>query len=236
MNIVHTLASTTDVPGDTQMNQKRIQTRGHCQCCGHVQATGYTVAKHGYTVDFGYFSGVCHGAFLQPLERDRSHCDATILDLRRRAPEDEAFADLLQAGAVLPIKGYVRSKTEWDKRTGGRKKIPVSFGSLSINDQGAQVSALIFNLRRGAEFMRTLANDIGQLADRVHGQPLLQVEVQASAQPIQAGERRQGDTGVYVAKSQQKARVWFTVEGSTRTVWMGAQAWRRLPLVSQEGA
>ena len=39
--------------------------RGHCQLCGRVQAidsaSGIT-AKHGYTVEFGYFSGTCPGS------------------------------------------------------------------------------------------------------------------------------------------------------------------------------
>ena len=56
--------------------------RGHCQACGKVQAVDTTnnlLAKHGYTVDFGYFDGVCTGSDRQPLEVDKSFTEATIV-------------------------------------------------------------------------------------------------------------------------------------------------------------
>jgi len=56
--------------------------RGHCQACGRVQAVDTTnnlLAKHGYTVDFGYFDGVCTGSEIKPLEVDKSFTEATII-------------------------------------------------------------------------------------------------------------------------------------------------------------
>ena len=56
--------------------------RGHCQACGRVQAVDTAnnlLAKHGYTVDFGYFDGVCTGSDRQPLEVDKSFSEATIV-------------------------------------------------------------------------------------------------------------------------------------------------------------
>ncbi len=56
--------------------------RGHCQACGRVQAVDTAnnlIAKHGYTVDFGYFDGVCTGSDRQPLEVDKSFTEATIV-------------------------------------------------------------------------------------------------------------------------------------------------------------
>ena len=58
--------------------------RGHCQTCGRVQAVDTAnnlLAKHGYTVDFGYFDGVCRGSDRQPLEVDKSYAEATIVRL-----------------------------------------------------------------------------------------------------------------------------------------------------------
>mgnify|MGYP003136073953 CR=1 FL=1 len=55
--------------------------RGHCQACGRVQAVDTAnnlLAKHGYTVDFGYFDGVCTGSDRKPLEVDKSFSEATI--------------------------------------------------------------------------------------------------------------------------------------------------------------
>ncbi len=58
--------------------------RGHCQACGRVQAVDTAnnlLAKHGYTVDFGYFDGVCTGSDRQPLEVDKSFAKQTIVEL-----------------------------------------------------------------------------------------------------------------------------------------------------------
>ena len=46
--------------------------KGTCQACGRVQAVNNKsgmVAKHGYTVDWGYFSGICQGSDEAPLEQ-----------------------------------------------------------------------------------------------------------------------------------------------------------------------
>jgi len=58
--------------------------RGHCQACGRVQAVDTAnnlLSKHGYTVDFGYFDGVCTGSDRQPLEVDKSFTEATIIEI-----------------------------------------------------------------------------------------------------------------------------------------------------------
>tara|TARA_R110000851_G_C12839492_1_gene541590 strand:- start:54 stop:665 length:612 start_codon:yes stop_codon:yes gene_type:complete len=46
--------------------------KGTCQACGRVQAVNNKsgmIAKHGYTVDWGYFSGICQGSDEAPLEQ-----------------------------------------------------------------------------------------------------------------------------------------------------------------------
>tara|TARA_Y100000816_G_scaffold177373_1_gene128019 strand:- start:625 stop:1464 length:840 start_codon:yes stop_codon:yes gene_type:complete len=56
--------------------------RGHCQACGRVHAVDTAknlLAKHGYTVEFGYFDGVCTGSDRKPLEVDKSFTEATIV-------------------------------------------------------------------------------------------------------------------------------------------------------------
>ncbi len=46
---------------------------GTCQCCGNAQKLPNGVLpKHGYTVDWGMFSGVCQGAGHLPFEQDHS--------------------------------------------------------------------------------------------------------------------------------------------------------------------
>ena len=62
--------------------------RGTCQVCGSQQAvdnkTGM-LAKHGYTVEHGFFEGECPGSHNLPLESDRTMTDNIIGDLTRQA-------------------------------------------------------------------------------------------------------------------------------------------------------
>ena len=62
--------------------------KGTCQLCGRIHAidnkTGQ-IAKHGYTVDFGFFNGTCGGSGFLPLQKDREE-----LDLQTSAWEKQA--------------------------------------------------------------------------------------------------------------------------------------------------
>jgi hypothetical protein len=54
---------------------------GTCQLCGREHAINVKtgeIAKHGYTVDYGFFSGTCRGAGYQPLQISREHLDNNI--------------------------------------------------------------------------------------------------------------------------------------------------------------
>ena len=64
---------------------KKATKNGTCQVCGHVQAVrggdnGYALAKHGYTVDWGFFSGTCRGSDIHALELSRELLDVTVGD------------------------------------------------------------------------------------------------------------------------------------------------------------
>jgi len=98
--------------------------RGTCQVCGRAQAHFKgTIAKHGYTVDWGFFNGVCQGAEALPLEYDKALTESIITQLRVTvAPRAELLAAELAAGTVEP---------KWFKRvaTGTRK-----YGMPQYND------------------------------------------------------------------------------------------------------
>lgn len=54
-------------------NKNKATHLGQCQCCGRTQKLpDDKLSKHGYTVDFGYFSGICRGSGYLPFE---SSCD-----------------------------------------------------------------------------------------------------------------------------------------------------------------
>jgi len=55
--------------------------KGTCQLCGRTHAvnnkTG-VIAKHGYTVDYGFFNGTCGGSDFLPLQKDREELDLQV--------------------------------------------------------------------------------------------------------------------------------------------------------------
>ena len=59
------------------MSQKATH-YGTCQCCGHFQKLpGGRLAKHGYTVQWGFFEGTCLGSHELPYELS---CDKIVKD------------------------------------------------------------------------------------------------------------------------------------------------------------
>ncbi len=51
----------------------KAQFKGTCQCCGGIyKLPGDTLAKHGYTIRWGFFSGTCSGSEKLPYEKDCS--------------------------------------------------------------------------------------------------------------------------------------------------------------------
>ena len=86
--------------------------RGTCQVCGSQQAvnneTGM-MAKHGYTVEHGFFEGECPGSHNLPLESDRTMTDNIIGDLTRQA-------DRIQKQIDNGIKMVTYRYTERDTR------------------------------------------------------------------------------------------------------------------------
>lgn len=59
---------------------------GTCQVCGRMQAVkAKGLAKHGYTVEWGFFSGVCDGAGEAPVEESTEILDATVSRLSAAA-------------------------------------------------------------------------------------------------------------------------------------------------------
>ena len=52
---------------------KQATHKGECQICGRTQKLpGGRMAKHGYTVSWGFFNGTCQGSAALPFEQDCS--------------------------------------------------------------------------------------------------------------------------------------------------------------------
>ena len=87
--------------------------RGTCQVCGAQQAvnnkTGM-MAKHGYTVEHGFFEGECPGSHNLPLEADRTMTDNII-----RPDRQAARIEQIDDGIKMVTYRYTDRETRKEK-------------------------------------------------------------------------------------------------------------------------
>jgi hypothetical protein len=174
------------------MNDRKHTHRGTCQVCGRTQAAmikqGYVskslgnfelvsynvLAKHGYTVDWGFFHGVCMGSENKPLEHDKTLTERIIKELREDvAPRADKRAADLESGAVEP-KWYRREHT-----FGKTTKVAVKRDELSDYDAKQQIAAAIYTAQSEARGARAHADMLEKLMESRFGQPLIPVEREA---------------------------------------------------------
>ena len=67
--------------------------RATCQACGRVQAlrADGNLAKHGYTVDYGWFNGTCMGSDNKPVEHDLTVLNTVCNSLAEQAESYEGM-------------------------------------------------------------------------------------------------------------------------------------------------
>lgn len=179
--------------------KERIQTRGHCQGCGRLQAAGPKLAHHGYTVEWGYFHGTCYGAKELPLEVSRELLDKNVAGALREADNLEDKALKLEQRELDPVHGKVRDGS--DRR--GYKLVP--YDELSEPMKAKARIELVASCRAEARHLRSWAPMMQKLADEVHGKPLVEVKVGDQSKVINVGDRVKVCGGVVVVSKIQYA-------------------------------
>jgi hypothetical protein len=152
---------------------------GTCQACGNVQAvnsiTG-NIHKHGYTVDYGYFSGVCTGADRKPLEVERVITDRTIVLCNGRATKLEAMtvADIKKVPVHVRVRrnGFtdhdrvMMTEAEYNEH---KKQWDTDFAKLQSNH-------LQYVILREAEGLRDHVEVLKVRIEERHGKELISRE------------------------------------------------------------
>jgi hypothetical protein len=134
------------------------------------------LAKHGYTVDWGFFNGVCSGAEDKPLEHDKTHTEAIIRQLREvhAAVLDQRASDL-KSGAIEPTF-YKRVRNE--KSTSFRdREIDIEVKRVELSDYEAQqqIARAVYRAERDAQQARSHAAMLEKLIETRFGQALYPV-------------------------------------------------------------
>ena len=208
------------------MTNSTTQIRGNCQCCGHQQAVvSGTMSKHGYTVEHGWFSGVCSGRNYAPLQVSRERTDNIVAQVRAEVPELIAQADKVKAGEITPATIKIRK---------GGEKMEVAYADASLSQQRQARDSIEWSLRNRARAGEQFANSMEELANKIHGTALIEVakkEAPAFIMPRDQKVDAQGFT--CTCTSVEGARVYYKYEknGSVYKTWMGSQAWRKMATV-----
>lgn len=210
---------------------KSTKTLGHCQCCGRQQAVqGGLMSKHGYTVEHGWFQGVCSGNRYKPMEHDRSETDSIVEDIRKEIPVLLEKAAAVEAGLVFPKSITRRS---YDFTTRKSLSVEVAYEEATVREQQDACKSLAWDLKRRAAMGESFANQLEAIANKVHGQALQEVEKKVK-QIINVGDVKiSSTTGLtYTVTKVVGPRVyWKTIrplDGKEINSWMGSQAWRKM--------
>ena len=204
------------------MTNSIIQIRGNCQCCGNQQAVvNGLMSKHGYTVEHGWFSGVCSGRNYAPMQVNRTHTDKIVVEIRAEVPKLLAQADKVKAGEITPTTINIRK---------GSQKMEIAYADAKPHQQSQACDSMERSLRNRARAGEQFAKALGEIADKVHGIALIEVVKKEAPEFIGAGHQKAGENITYTCVSVQGGRVYWQGQKGDKTFkgWMGCQAWRKM--------
>lgn len=204
----------------------KTQTRGICQCCGREQAalngTGF-MSQHGYTVENGWFNGVCGGHQFAPMQKSTAITYKIIADVRDQCEHLEIEIENLRNGSKHPEQVRARDFPE----------VMVPWNEASDWQQKRGVDRAIWGAESRIRAGRSFANDMEQLAMTVYGTDLKVVTIEDAPKPVEIGEKRKASNGVdtLICFCVKGARIWWKRESDGRKSWTGVGAWRKLELI-----
>lgn len=152
----------------------KTQVRGICQCCGREQAVVRgNMAKHGYTVEQGWFNGVCSGEHYAPMQVSRERADQIVAQVRREVEELKVQVVKIARREADPTS--VQKPGEYVRR--GEKPTFVEFASLPAYQQADVIRQMVWNTENRIRMGTSFADQLEALANRVHGTELKTVKV-----------------------------------------------------------
>lgn len=221
------------------MKADDIQLRGICQCCGRQQAViAGRMSKHGYTVETGWFKGVCRGQNFEPMQISRAEADNTIRQVRADCKMLRQRAEDLTAGRIKPAEAKsgnkikVEGKAQW-----AWPYEMVAFADAPKHYQTEAISGAAWQATSRADLGESFCNSLEKLANEYHGKPLVEVKRDAGPEPIAYGEQRTSTSGLVLTVTEiLRGRVWWKstrADGKTYNGWTGTQAFRKFPKVEK---
>jgi len=204
--------------------QSSTQLRGNCQCCGRQQAVvGRWMAKHGYTVEHGWFQGACSGESSEPMQKSRTRTDGIVAQVRADVAKLLEQKNKLEAGTAKPE--FINRGTE-------RKPDLIPFAEGDEYQQRMTTRKVIHEMTFKASMGAQFADMLVEVADKYHGTPLIEVEKKEPPTPIYRGDKKlsQNKSYTYECRRVEGGRVYYVLDknGASLNGWIGTQAWRKL--------
>jgi len=213
---------------------KSTKTLGHCQCCGREQAVlaSGNMSKHGYEVinsgHGGWFNGVCTGDHFNPMEIDRTQTDLIVRQVLREVADLNKNADDYESGKKIVSAVSIGRRM----LNGKRVEMFIPFLVASSYYQDRETETVVYNLRSKAKQGKQWSEQMTVIVNKYHGADLKTVVKAEPAAQIQKGEKRVSKSGkIMIAKYQDGARVYFSMEQGGFAGWLGSRAWRSLASV-----
>lgn len=146
---------------------------GTCQRCGNKQAIKNGVlVNHGYTVDNGWFQGICGGTNRKPLEVDTSYAKETVKFCRSESKKLAAITD----ADITRVGARVRSEYKYGvyetKMMTLEEYTEFRGDNLSITKLKDVVRYEVSKCHRHSRNLAAHAKDITGLMKTTFGQPL----------------------------------------------------------------
>lgn len=157
--------------------------RGNCQICGHQQhVMGAVLAKHGYTVTFGFFSGTCYGSGQKPIQTQRSMTDDTIKQLGSYAADCDSSAAKLRSGSVHPTR--ILTGQKFNRDTHKYEPVFIDWADGTLDQQTKAQAIALAEVESDARHARSHASTLKTMADKLFGTALpLISDLEAKAAP-----------------------------------------------------
>lgn len=179
--------------------------RGNCQVCGHQQhVMGETLAKHGYTVKFGYFKGTCRGSHKKPLQVERTITDDTIVALGEYALQCDTKAAQLKDGTIHPTS--IETHQKLNRVTFKYEAVVIAWADATVEQQTKAVRIALAEVQNDARFARSHAISLKQMADALFGTELVLIDDLTKAAPAPKATVDVKAAKVYGAFGSKQAR------------------------------
>lgn len=199
------------------MTNRKATHNGTCQACGAVHAVNAKtgrLAKHGYTVKWGYFDGVCMGADELPMEHDTEVAERVIESLNQQAHalETKTIDDVV----AVEVRTGHRERTVFTKEEFLLREMERLAhvedaeyrASLAYMGWEREAETVVRNGKWRAKGMRQHVSHIAGLMDTRHGQELFPREKPEDTQRIKESFQSLGEA--YDRADELKAEGWKT--------------------------